>query len=98
LLRLTEGNIGLKLDFGNWPAPRKFDDLAAIAAYASTTHSKPALTTEGRIDREDFQRCVKAIERNGFSGRHVLVYDGPENVWIALEELVSMLPSPSLKP
>jgi len=98
LLRLTEGNIGLKLDFGNWPAPRKFDDLAEIAPYASTTHSKPALTSDGQIDHEDFLRCLKAINSNGFSGRHVLVYDGSGDVWIALAELESMLPPHSSKP
>jgi len=93
LMQLTDGNIGLKLDFGNWPAPRKFDDLRLIAPYASTTHSKPALTANGTIDQEDFQRCIDAIESGGFSGRHVLVYDGPNNIWAALDELNSMLPT-----
>jgi len=92
LMRLTDGNIGLKLDFGNWPAPRKFDDLRLIAPYASTTHSKPALTADGKIDHEDFLRCLSAIEQGGFTGRHVLVYDGPDDVWAALDELKSMLP------
>lgn len=93
LMRLTDGNIGLKLDFGNWPAPRKFDDLRLIAPYASTTHSKPALTANGKIDHEDFLRCLAAIENGGFDGRHVLVYDGPDNIWAALDELKSMLPA-----
>lgn len=92
LMQLTDGNIGLKLDFGNWPAPRKFNDLRQIAPYASTTHSKPALTPDGQIDQEDFLSCMKAIS-DGFSGRHVLVYDGPGDVWIALEELKTMLPT-----
>jgi sugar phosphate isomerase/epimerase len=87
LLKLTEGNIGLKLDFGNWPAPRKFDDLRAIAPYASTTHSKPALTPAGKIDHEDFLCCLQSIESGRFEGRHVLVYDGHEEVWGALDEL-----------
>ena len=99
LLRLTDGDIGLKLDFGNWPAPRKYTDLREIAPYASSTHSKPALRPDGSIDEQDFLRCLEAIESNGFTGRHVLVYDGPADVWDALEELSSLLPLElSIKP
>jgi len=87
LLRLTEGNIGLKLDFGNWPAPRKYDDLRAISPYSSTTHSKPALTPDGKIDFQDFLCCLQSIESGGFEGRHVLVYDGHDDVWSVLDEL-----------
>ena len=76
LLEELEGQIGLMLDFGNWKGARKYDDLAQIAPYASSTHAKAHYPAAGQIDRADFTRCLDLCRDAGFSGPHSLIFDG----------------------
>lgn len=83
LLDLTDQAIGLKVDFGNWPTPRKYDDLPIIAPLATSTHAK-AHFTDGKMDIDDFVRCCEICKSAGFSGPHALVFDTEGDEWAGI--------------
>ena len=91
LLETLNGRLGLKLDFGNWPGPRKFDDLPQIARLAETTHAKAHFTAPGQMDAEDFTRCLDICRDANFSGPHSLIFDGPikgsQDEWASLDQI-----------
>ena len=96
LMELTNGSIGFKLDFGNWPNNRKYIDLPKVAPYATSTHAKAHYDGD-KIDVEDFLRCCDICKDAGFTGPHVLVYDGPGDEWERLRE-IGALTLPYLAP
>lgn len=81
----TDGRIGLKLDFGNWPRDRKYVDLPKIARYAVCTHAKADFPTPGDIDHVDFTRCLDICRDAAFEGPHILIYAGPGDEWTSLD-------------
>ncbi len=85
LLGEMEGELGLLLDFGNWQGARKYNDLAQIAPFASSTHAKAQFPAAGQMDREDFVRCLELCRDAGFSGPHSLIFDGPGDEWASLD-------------
>ncbi|MBV9849069.1 MAG: sugar phosphate isomerase/epimerase [Armatimonadetes bacterium] len=90
LLEELEGQVGLMLDFGNWKGERKYDDLAQIAPFASSTHCKADYPAAGQINRADFTRCLDICRDAGFSGPHSLIFDGPltdGGEWASLDEM-----------
>ncbi len=85
LLERLEGNAGLCFDFGNWRGPTKYDDLRAIASFAESCHAKAHFTALGRMDVDDYVRCLNITQAVGFSGPYTLIYDGPdEDEWAGL--------------
>lgn len=89
LLDLTSHQVELKLDFGNWPAPRRYDDLPIIAPYATTSHAKLHIDEAGNPDFSDFDRILRGIHAAGFKGEHILVYDGSLMIWPILSTMRS---------
>lgn len=91
LLEQLDGQLGLMLDFGNWKGARKYDDLAQIAPYATSTHAKAHFTAPGVMDREDFTRCLDICRNANISGPHSLIFDGPiegaQDEWASLDEI-----------
>ena len=87
LMERMQGRIGLKLDFGNWPAEHKYVDLPKIAALAECTHAKASFTTMGDMDEEDFTRCLDICRDAGFSGPHVLIFSDPGDEWDSLDRM-----------
>lgn len=87
LLERLDGRVGLKLDFGNWPADRKHQDLPLIADLAVCTHAKAHFTVSGQMDREDFTRCLDICANAGFSGPHILIYSDPGDEWQSLDQM-----------
>ncbi len=85
LLDAMPGQIGLKLDFANWDAPRKYTDLLQIAPLAECTHAKAHFTAPGEMDREDFARCLKLCRDAGFAGPHILIFSDPGDEWSSLD-------------
>ncbi len=79
------------LDFGNWRGERKYADLAQIAPLATSTHAKADFPAAGRMDRDDFTRCLDLCRDAGFSGPHSLIFDGPldadEDEWASLDQI-----------
>lgn len=91
LLETLDGRLGLKLDFGNWPGARKYDDLPQIARLAETTHAKAHFTAPGQMDSGDFTRCLNICRDANFSGPHSLIFDGPidgaQDEWSSLDQI-----------
>ena len=87
LLLLLNAQVGLKLDFGNWPAPRKYIDLPKIASLADCTHAKAGFATAGEMDTEDFTHCLEICRDAGFAGPHVLIFSDPGDEWDSLDQM-----------
>lgn len=85
LLDGLEGKVGLCLDFGNWQGETKYTDLKAIAPRAESCHTKAHFLSPGKMDRDDYVRCLDLTQDVGFSGPHTLIYDGPgDDEWKGL--------------
>ncbi len=87
LLDALNGQIGLKLDFGNWPRERKYDDLPKIAPWAACTHAKAAFSAPGKMDEEDFARCLSICHDANFTGPHILIFSDPGDEWASLDQM-----------
>jgi sugar phosphate isomerase/epimerase len=84
LLDRLEGEVGLCADFGNYKGPNKYQDLAAIMPRAGSIHAKAHFPAEGRMDRDDFVRCLDLSREVGFSGPYTMIFDGPGDEWRSL--------------
>ena len=87
LLERLDGRVGLKLDFGNWPAGRKHQDLPLIADLAECTHAKAHFPMPGQMDTEDFKRCLDLCAAANFAGPHILIYSDPGDEWASLDQM-----------
>ena len=87
LLASLHGELGLKMDFGNWGGVRKYDDLAKIAPLAVCTHAKAAFVAPGKMDETDFARCLAICQKAEFTGPHILIFSDPGDEWAALDLL-----------
>jgi len=85
IMERTEGKVGLKFDFGNWPRDRKYDDLPKIARFAECTHAKADFPQPGEIDEVDFRRCLDICKDAGFVGPHILIFASPGDEWDSLD-------------
>ena len=86
-----DGKVGLCLDFGNWRGDTKYQDLAAIAAWAESCHTKAHFAAPRQMDKEDYVQCLELTQEADFAGPHTLIYDGPgDDEWegLALEREV----------
>ena len=80
-----DGKVGLCLDFGNWRGGTKYEDLAAIAAWAESCHTKAHFAAPREMDKEDYVQCLDLTQKAGFAGPHTLIYDGPgDDEWEGL--------------
>ncbi|MGI4788279.1 MAG: sugar phosphate isomerase/epimerase family protein [Janthinobacterium lividum] len=87
LLGRLDGQVGLKLDFGNWPAPLKYEDLPKIADLAECTHAKAHFTAPGQMDQDDFTRCLDICADANFDGPHILIFSDPGDEWQSLDQM-----------
>lgn len=86
MLDLFEGGLGLCADFGNWPRPRKYQDLPRILPRAETIHAKLEFVAPESLDEEDAAAMLGAAQSAGFEGTYVLVNGGiGDSEWEALE-------------
>ncbi len=91
VLDATEGRIGFLVDLGNWKAPGKYADLAAVAGRAETCQAKVSTDAEGTIDETDFRRCLTILRDAGYAGPLALVYDGADpREWDKLDEAYAL--------
>jgi sugar phosphate isomerase/epimerase len=87
LLDRLEGEVGLCVDFGNYSGPDKYENLAAIMPRADSIHAKAHFPEAGRMDRDDFVRCLDLSREAGFSGPYTMIFDGPGDEWKSLETI-----------
>lgn len=87
LLDRLDGRVGLKIDFGNWPADRKHNDLPLIADLAECTHAKAHFYAPGQMDTVDFKRCLDLCAEVKFAGPHILIFSDPGDEWESLDRM-----------
>ncbi|MEO6012698.1 MAG: TIM barrel protein [Devosia sp.] len=84
VLDRLDGQFGLLGDFGNWRGAGKYDDLAKIFGRAELCHAKASFA-DGRLDGEDYGRCVDLAEAAGYAGPYTLIFDSETpNEWDGL--------------
>ena len=71
-------NLGLLADFGNWKGPSKYADLARITPRAEDTHAKASFSGPGKLDGDDYSKCLAAAVAANYAGPYTLIYDGPD--------------------
>ncbi len=84
MLDLLGGRVGLCADFGNWPSPRKFEDLPKIFSRAETSHAKCEFKEGIEIDMDDFGACLDIAASYKFPGPYVAVNGGSGDNWAAI--------------
>jgi hypothetical protein len=87
ILDRCEGKIGLCADFGNFSGPTKYDDLAAILPFATSAHAKAHYGEPGKMEREDFIRCMDLSRDAKFGGPYSLIFDGAGDEWQSIGEI-----------
>ena len=87
LMALTEGEIGLLLDWSNWNGPGKYQRLGCIAPFASSCHVQLEFLAPARVDEEDCQRCLELPYPRAFDGPYVLVNGGLQGIEVARDAL-----------
>lgn len=91
LFEQLEQHVGLCLDFGNWKGPDKYAQLASIASYAESCHTKAHFQNPDTLDHPDYTHCLDITREAQFAGPYTLIYDGPsDDEWsgLALERAV----------
>jgi len=69
--------VGALVDFGNFPADVRYDEVAAVAPYALTTHVKVGEFDEhGEAKSYDFPRVLEMLKKNHFKGPISIEYEG----------------------
>jgi sugar phosphate isomerase/epimerase len=91
LLNMLEGRLGLCFDFGNWGGEDKYEKLTKIAPYAETTHAKAQFPEPGKMNREDYTRCLDILAGVGFTGPHSLIFDTAGDEWAGIDEEKSVV-------
>jgi sugar phosphate isomerase/epimerase len=89
--------IGLCADFGNYSGPDKYQQLRMILPRATSAHTKADFSAPGRMDEQDFRRCLDLSRDAGFTGYHVLIFDGPGDEWASIEQMIEIV-RPYLSP
>lgn len=94
ILNQLQGRVGLCADFGNFGndrGPEKYEKLRKILPRAASIHAKAHYPEAGRVDRDDFIRCLDLSREANFAGTYVLIFDGPGDEWASLTEMASIV-------
>lgn len=69
--------VGAALDFGNWPPEKRYEECAAVAPYAFTTHVKVnKFKEDGEAAEYDFPRLLEMLKKNRYRGPLSIEYEG----------------------
>lgn len=86
VLDALDGRLGLCVDFGNWRGADKYSDLAELMPRAESFHAKCHFGEDGKMDKEDFVRCLELARAATKAGPYTLIYDGPNSdEWAGLD-------------
>ncbi|MBC8102096.1 MAG: sugar phosphate isomerase/epimerase [Cytophagales bacterium] len=90
IIGMSNGTLGLCLDFGNWGGDTKYADYAAIAPFATSCHAKCNFSG-GKPDADDFRRCLLILRDARYQGPFTLVHGESGAVWESLETQQDLL-------
>jgi sugar phosphate isomerase/epimerase len=69
--------VGSLVDFGNFPADIRYDEIAAVVPYAFVTHVKIGeFDQNGEAKDYDFPRVLQILKKNRYKGSISIEYEG----------------------
>jgi L-ribulose-5-phosphate 3-epimerase len=69
--------VGALVDFGNFPAESRYDEVALVAPYAFVTHVKVnVFDDKGEAAEYDFPRVLGIMKKNHYKGPISIEYEG----------------------
>lgn len=69
--------VGSLVDFGNFPADIRYDEIAAVTPYAFVTHVKIGeFDQNGEAKDYDFPRVLQILKKNRYKGSISIEYEG----------------------
>ena len=69
--------VGSLVDFGNFPAPNRYDEIAAVTPFAFVTHVKIGeFDQQGEAKDYDFPRVLQILKKNKYKGPISIEYEG----------------------
>lgn len=84
---ITNNEIGLTVDFGNFNRDVKYDSIKHLMPYAESVHAKANYDQNGIIDEEEFRQSLDIIAAQAYNGPITLVYDGPGSLWDGIQQV-----------
>jgi len=86
ILDRCQAPLGLCTDFGNFKGDTKYDELSAILPRATTIHAKGDYV-DGKLEQEDFTKCMNLAKSADFDGPYVLIFSDKGEEWPYLQAL-----------
>jgi len=72
--------VGALVDFGNFPADKRYAEVALVAPYALVTHVKVNVFDEkGEAKEYDFPRVLGMLKDNHYKGPISIEYEGKDD-------------------
>jgi L-ribulose-5-phosphate 3-epimerase len=72
--------VGALVDFGNFPLPQKYDEVAIVAPYAFVTHVKVnVFDDKGEAAEYDFPRVLGMLKKTHYKGPISIEYEGKDD-------------------
>jgi L-ribulose-5-phosphate 3-epimerase len=72
--------VGALVDFGNFPLPQKYDEVAIVAPYAFVTHVKVnEFDDKGEASQYDFPRVLAMLKKTHYKGPISIEYEGKDD-------------------
>src|SRR5262249_10874463 len=69
--------VGALVDFGNFPAESRYDEVAMVAPYAFVTHVKVnVFDDKGEAAEYDFPRVLNMLKKNHYKGPISIEFEG----------------------
>ncbi len=87
---VTDIELGLTVDFGNFNKDVKYDSIKLLMPYAESVHAKANYDQNGIIDEEEFRQSLEIVASHSYNGPLTLVYDGPGNLWDGIQRVKSV--------
>jgi L-ribulose-5-phosphate 3-epimerase len=84
VVRIIKGTdskwVGALVDFGNFPADVRYDEVALAAPYAFVTHVKVnVFDDKGEAAEYDFPRVLGTMKKNHYKGPISIEYEGKDD-------------------
>ncbi len=78
IIKATDSKwVGALLDFGNFPAEVRYEEISKIAPYAITTHVKiNEFDEQGEAKSYDFPKVLETLKKSNFKGPISIEYEG----------------------
>jgi L-ribulose-5-phosphate 3-epimerase len=78
IIKATDSKwVGALVDFGNFPADIRYDEVALVAPYAFATHAKVnVFDDKGEAAEYDFPRVLGMLKKNHYKGPISIEYEG----------------------